>query len=392
MINLAPNRSAALARLSSFVPNADSAYARTRNYDLPSHPHVSMLSPYVRHRILTEHEILQAVLGRYSLSSAEKFVQEVYWRTYWKGWLELRPALWSDYQRDVKDALNQVQTQSGLRARWEAACKGETGIACFDHWARELAQTGYLHNHARMWFASIWCFTLELPWQLGADFFLRHLLDGDPASNTLSWRWVAGIQTQGKTYLARPDNIAKYTEFRFTPKGLASHAAPVGQANHPLERQLPISDTLPSKGTLGLLVTEDDLSPGWISCQMQPAAVAAIQTTRTRSPLEVSDVVVDWVRSAMEDAVARIDQDVRWTQSVEDITHWAQAQNLNHVVTSYLPTGPTQDALSGLKDKLAAAGIGLIQPRRSYDSAAWPHATAGFFKFKTQIPKLVQQL
>ncbi len=68
--------------------------------------------------------------------------------------------------------------------------------------------TGYLHNHARMWFASIWIFTLRLPWELGADFFLRHLLDGDPASNTLSWRWVGGMQTMGKTYLARADNIA----------------------------------------------------------------------------------------------------------------------------------------------------------------------------------------
>jgi deoxyribodipyrimidine photo-lyase len=65
---------------------------------------------------------------------------------------------------------------------------------------QELVETGYLHNHARMWFASIWIFTLRLPWELGADFFLRHLLDGDAASNTLSWRWVAGLHTKGKHY------------------------------------------------------------------------------------------------------------------------------------------------------------------------------------------------
>ena len=67
---------------------------------------------------------------------------------------------------------------------------------------KELKETNYLHNHARMWFASIWIFTLDLPWQLGAEFFMKHLYDGDAASNTLGWRWVAGIQTQGKNYLA----------------------------------------------------------------------------------------------------------------------------------------------------------------------------------------------
>jgi deoxyribodipyrimidine photo-lyase len=70
---------------------------------------------------------------------------------------------------------------------------GRTGIACFDQWTGELLETGYLHNHARVWFSSIWIFTLRLPWKLGADFFIRFLNDGDSASNTLSWRWVAGL-------------------------------------------------------------------------------------------------------------------------------------------------------------------------------------------------------
>ncbi|MCK7502530.1 MAG: hypothetical protein MZW92_81430 [Comamonadaceae bacterium] len=85
-----------------------------------------------------------------------------------------------------------------------------------------------LHNHARLWFASLWIFTLELPWALGADFFLRHLLDGDPASNTLSWRWVVGLQTPGKIYLARADNIARFTAGRFPAvTGLATAARPL---------------------------------------------------------------------------------------------------------------------------------------------------------------------
>ncbi len=209
-----PTRTAGLERLARFLPHAGADYARMRNFDLGAghHHHVSTLSPYIRHRLVTEAEVLQSVLARHSASAAEKYVQEVFWRTYWKGWLEQRPTVWDIYQADLRAALDAVQTQSGLRSAWSAACNGTTGIDAFDHWAQELVQTGYLHNHARMWFASIWVFTLRLPWELGADFFLRHLLDGDPASNTLGWRWVAGLQTRGKTYLARPDNIQKFTD------------------------------------------------------------------------------------------------------------------------------------------------------------------------------------
>ncbi|MDP5360647.1 MAG: DNA photolyase, partial [Paracoccaceae bacterium] len=232
-----PSYTHALARLNAFVPKAGQTYAAKRNYD--DIGNVSGLSPYIRHRIITEEDVLRACLARHSPSAAEKFIQEVYWRTYWKGWLEQRPAVWTAYQAELRGALNRVQTESGLRQAWEAACKGETGIDGFDHWARELVQTGYLHNHARMWFASIWIFTLRLPWTLGADFFLRHLLDGDPASNTLSWRWVGGLQTVGKTYLARADNIAKYTEGRFAPRGLVSFAAPLEGLPHPALSPLP---------------------------------------------------------------------------------------------------------------------------------------------------------
>ena len=192
---------AALARLARFVPHAGRDYASRRNLDLGPgrHSHVSTLSPYIRQRMVTEAEVLQAVLARHGPQAAAKFVQEVFWRSSWKGWLEMRPAVWTQHVAERQTAWNAVQTQAGLRRSWEDACQGRTGIDAFDHWAGELTQTGYLHDHARMGFASIWIFTLRLLWALGADFFLRHLLDGDPASNTLGWRWVAGLQTRGKT-------------------------------------------------------------------------------------------------------------------------------------------------------------------------------------------------
>jgi deoxyribodipyrimidine photo-lyase len=108
-------------------------------------------------------------------------VQEVYWRTYWKGWLEMRPGVWADYRRDL-DARWRGWTAI-MPGRW-AGRVGRPGsrLRRLGAGARD---TGYLSNHARMWTASIWIFTLRLPWEVGADWFLRHLLDGDPASNTL---------------------------------------------------------------------------------------------------------------------------------------------------------------------------------------------------------------
>ncbi|MGY9006925.1 MAG: FAD-binding domain-containing protein, partial [Alphaproteobacteria bacterium] len=222
-ITFTPTRQAGLARLEQFALQAGLQYAKRRNYDfgVDRRGNVSALSPWIRHRLVTEEEVLRAILARHSVSGAEKFVQEVFWRTYFKGWLEQHPSVWTAYQHGLMQALG----ENHWFAEYKEAVKGRTGIDCFDHWARELVETGYLHNHARMWFASIWIFTLRLPWELGADFFLRHLIDGDPASNTLSWRWVGGLHTKGKTYLARASNIAKYTDGRFNPQGQLSSTA-----------------------------------------------------------------------------------------------------------------------------------------------------------------------
>jgi len=223
-----PTRGAALARLDAFIARAGRDYARTRNFDFgpERRDNVSMLSPWLRHRLVLEEEVIARTLARHTLSAAEKFVQEIVWRTYFKGFLEQRPSIWRAYRRDVAALAERLEAEPRRRADYDAAVEGRTGIDCFDAWAGELLDTGYLHNHARMWFASIWIFTLRLPWQLGADFFLRHLLDGDPASNTLGWRWVGGLHTRGKTYLARADNIAKYTEGRFNPVGRLARSAP----------------------------------------------------------------------------------------------------------------------------------------------------------------------
>jgi len=386
----APTRAEGLRRLQAFLPNAGRAYAARRNLDLPGHPHVSTLSPWLRHRLVTEAEVVTAVTARHGTSAADKFLQEVLWRTYWKGWLELRPGVWDDYRRELRHGLDRIATEAGLRADWEAACRGETGIDAFDHWARELAATGYLHNHARMWFASIWIFTLRLPWALGADLFLRHLLDGDPASNTLSWRWVGGLQTRGKTYLARPDNIARFTAGRFRPEGLARSAPPLEGPPPPAPRALPPGGRWRDDLRAGLLLTEEDLSPGWLTARgLRPAAVATLSAAAGRSPLAVAAQVLGFTEGALADAAARLEAPATRLAGAAEVAAWAQEQGLAQVVAPHAPVGPAAAALEAAARALAGRGIALIRPRRRWDDRAWRLATHGFFRFREHLPALV---
>ena len=212
-----PARTAGLARLSALAEIVGQ-YAAARNY--ADGLTTTRLSPYLRRRLVLEEEVLGFARTVGPFGRVEKFMQEVVWRTYWKGWLEARPGVWHAYLarlRSLDDTLPQTD-----RDRLACAIAGTTDMPYFNAWREELTATGYLHNHERMWFASVWVFTLKLPWELGARFFLDHLLDGDPASNTLSWRWVAGLQTPGKHYLARADNIAKYTHGRCLLFGMRS--------------------------------------------------------------------------------------------------------------------------------------------------------------------------
>lgn len=396
-----PTREFGLRRLREFVPRAGRDYARLRNFDRGPgrHSHVSSLSPWIRHRLVSEEEVVSAVLEQHSLPQAEKFIQEVCWRTYWKGWLELRPAIWKEYRQGVSRMVGTLSNDDELRHRWEAATGGETGIECFDAWARELIDTGYLHNHARMWTASIWIFTLGLPWELGADYFLRYLLDGDPASNTLSWRWVAGLQTRGKTYLARPDNIARYTEGRFRPgNDLAAQAPPLQGPALPAPADPPASATPDHAAPTGLIVTEEDLHPDYLlEGGLEFVDCAVLQTTAGRSPLPVSTRVFDFVDGALDDArgrlgsqIGRSANSVQVLRSASDALDWARSLGLKQVVTAYPPTGPAAEAVSDMKGLFSTHGVRLVRILREWDKTAWPHATHGFFRFRKQIPRIIE--
>ena len=382
------SRDFALDRLAGFVPRAGRDYAAGRNTDPgPDEPGaVSRLSPFLRYRIVSEQEVVSPVITRHGVAAAEKFIHEVLWRTYWKGWLEMRPGVWRRFlaERDIH-ARNEAVAIREAEA-------GRTGIDCFDHWVGELKETGYLHNHARMWFASIWIFTLRLPWTLGADFFLRHLIDADPASNTLSWRWVAGLHTPGKIYLATAENIARYTQGRFAPRGLAVSAEPVAEAT--AERPSVLASPVPADPSRPaiLLVTHEDLHPAPLlegDMAFRSVAVAC------DAGLLWGDGARRFVTEAAADTAQRICRQLSCSASVIDrldvaaLLAEARSAGATQIVTPYAPVGPVADALLRLSPELAREGISLVTVRRSWDAAFWPHAKKGFFAFKEHIPGLL---
>ncbi len=388
-VSFPPMRDAGLERLQAFVPRAGADYARDRNADLgpDARSNVSLISPYLRHRLITEHEVVSAVLAQHSFSADEKFVQEVLWRTYWKGWLELRPAIWDRYLRE-RDA---VRAGFSDTKRLADAERGATGIDGFDDWARELVATGYLHNHARMWFASIWIFTLRLPWTLGADFFLRHLLDGDPASNTLSWRWVAGLQTLGKTYLATADNIARYTGGRFAPQGLATSAAPLTEAPIPAAMALTAPVPFDPETPALLLVTPEDFHPETVFAPRQRFAGAIVLADRGSG----GEGGRAFVAAAAQDCATRVEAHFGCPARViamldpASLVAAARAAQVAMIATASVPVGHVADALRTATPALQAAEIDLVQIQRPWDTHFWPHAKKGFFAFKEQIPRIL---
>ncbi len=395
-------RADALNRIAAFAPAAGKAYAAKRNLEHGpgQHRHVSRLSAALRRRLISEEEVIGATLAAHSLDYAEKFIAEVCWRTYWKGWLEHRPGVWRAYRASYAEALSACADDRSLGRRYDAATEGRTGIDAFDAWAQELLTTGYLHNWARMQFASIWLFTLRLPLALGIGHTARHFIDADPASNTLSWRWVAGAHTVGKTYLADAGRIADMTGGRLRAAGLAIQAtdvdAPPSPAAGRLRKPQPILVDTPTI----MVLTDDDYG-----LDTRPAVDPAIDWSRldvrgvAAVPVDdsIGDSALAVAKMAQQDAGERaaaswaapaisLSQD-RWQDNIIDA---AKTVNAKQIIIPYALTGPMHDAIADFTPKARAAGLSIGEVRRQWDAVAWPHCPKGFFALKQTIPELLR--
>ena len=393
-VTFEPTRQAGIARLKKFITRTGAHYASQRNYDYgPTNRNsVSALSPWIKHRLITQEEVLTQTLAHHSLSASMKFVQEVFWRSYFKGWMEQHPSVWHSYLNSLETAFEALERNKFRKTDYDEAIAGRTGIDCFDHWCDELKETGYLHNHARMWFASIWIFTLRLPWELGADFFLNHLIDGDAAANTLSWRWVGGLHTKGKSYLARPSNIAQFTDGRFDPVGQLSPTAEplIEDMDHPY---VPLSLVQPMpQDEYVLLITSEDCQPESFTTGAQIGVLGLLSATDPKQSTQVRA----FEKGAVQDAISRSSQTLATVATTQDwgaaLIEAAQKAGTNQIITPWAAIGPIATQLDATKAALEKAGIHVHQQQRTYDTLTWPHATKGFFKLKKKIPNILNDL
>ena len=378
-MNFKTSRASAIENLNNFIENGLENYSKLRNFDYgpENRSNTSCLSPYISHGIINETEIIQKSLEKYSFSKNEKFIQEVLWRTYWKGWLELRPNVWLDFLNDLKKEREIFKDDK----IYKNAIEGNTNIECFDYWVKELKENNYLHNHTRMWFASIWIFTLNLPWQLGAEFFMHHLYDGDAASNTLGWRWVAGIQTQGKHYLATEWNIKKFTNNRFSKIELNENAAPkISEKKYSIiNNNFENSEVMENKT---LLVFENNLSFEITDFKNKKfKQILLISSKNENREIKLSDNVVKFKSQLFNDQKNRLSE-----KSINcEIVDLEEIKKMDDVYALYPAVGENLDyiKLNNLDN------IKFLY--RKLDQFSWQYCNKGFFNFKNYIPKIVQE-
>ena len=366
------NKNNLLKHLKDFSQNEIVNYSSKRNYDLGTpHNNVSKLSPFLKRRFISEEEVLRIVLKNNEMKNIQKFIDEVFWRTYWRGWLETHPWVYSDYKSNKEDVI----------------IPHKTGIECFDHWVEELIDTGYLHNHSRMWFASIWIFTLGFSWQSGAKFFEDNLLDFCPASNTLSWRWVAGIQTIGKPYIARAENVKEFTKSRFYPKNQLKENLNLNFENLSNGKALKFNGTKfqPSgnEENIGLLLNKNDLSINQYFDEKSIKYSSCLYVTKHGKKL------IDNFQNSLHLDICNNVDDIILTNNFEQIYEWLKDKKIKNLVIPYETIGNEIFTNKNFLNKLDSLNVNYKFHLRDWDYNAFPHCTKGFFNFKKMISELI---
>ena len=367
-----PNKNFAENHLKSFIEKNILDYTKLRNFDYgpENRNNISLLSPYISHRILFEFDIVKSVLKKYPYARVEKFIQEIFWRIYWKGWLELRPEVWNDFT----SGLENIRTDQN----YINATQGKTNIECFNEWVLELKDHNYLHNHTRMWFASIWIFTLRLPWQLGAKFFLEHLFDGDAASNTLSWRWVAGLQTKGKHYLAKSWNIEKFTLNRFNNINLNETANPVTE-NTLYEFSKPVYSNSEIKNE-SLIVFDTDLLIEQYKENYKNIFIVHLENDQRK--IKLSENVINFKKNLVDDTCSQYKNSK--VVNHNDIVNISNTTKDFDIIYPFI--GENLDYLKKIEKSLR---LNLNVVVKNEDLYCWQFSNKGYFNFKNNIPKIL---
>ena len=367
------SREGALKQLDAFINSELANYSFKRNFDLgpKDKSNVSCLSPYISHRLITEYEVAKTVLAKFPYQKVDKYIQEIFWRVYWKGWLELRPQVWTDFIEDLKGLKEDED--------YKKAINGETQIECFNDWVKELKDNNYLHNHTRMWFASIWIFTLNLPWQKGAEFFMKHLFDGDAASNTLSWRWVAGLQTKGKHYVAQSWNISKFTNNKYKNIKLNENALPViDKREYKLN---PLNFITEDNSNENLLLFENELNLENKNLKKYKNIYLVLLSNDARR-IKLGQKVLDYKSEIINDQKKRFED----LQIIDEVKFQTLADEINSFDVVHPCIGENFSFLNSIRKK---RNLELNFVLSEEDKFSWQFSNKGFFNFKNNIPKIL---
>ena len=272
-----------------------------------------------------------------------------------------------------------VREEFNKNINYKNAIAGRTNIECFNEWVNELKENNYLHNHARMWFASIWIFTLELPWQLGAEFFMEHLYDGDAASNTLGWRWVAGIQTPGKNYLASEWNIKKFTNNRFSNVKLNENAPPKinSKTYSAIKLEFKNPQVIEKKN---LLIFDNNLSFEITDFNYHKfEKIYLISNKNENRTIKLCEKVIKFKSKLIEDQKMRLKE-----KSIKcEIIDLSEIRNINETLYGLYPT------IGENLDYLNTNNLKINFLFRKLDQHSWQYCNKGFFNFKNYIPKII---
>ena len=371
-------RQHSIDKMTDWMPNAASSYQSSRNYDLDGKQTTSRLSESISAGILSEVDVIDCA-KRFNISMKNnKFIEEIFWRVYFRGYFETHPSVWTHYTKNLNSHFQK------LPKYYDIAVKGETELECFNAWINQLKETGYLHNHTRMWFASIWIFTLDLPWELGADLFMRYLNDADEASNTLSWRWVAWLHTSKKPYVARASNIFKYTQ-KYNPQNkLNPSPEPIREAIDHAFKPLELDQALPYSASLVMFDNFLDIKQlNLEDCALENFYVFEHSQETSRN----IDREKARVRSEI---VAEISNKINLKPQFfnEKSIDRLFGQSL---VTSYIFSGYFKDQISPLLNQIER-NSNTTYLLRDLDSLSWNFCKGGYFKLKTKIQEITADL
>ena len=369
----------AISSLEEWIPKSSSYYRSKRNYDIDDEQTTSRLSASISSGVISEIDVLTKVHDSGISMHNNKFIEEIFWRIYFRGYFETHPEIWSNYKKQLDTDRDSVDSKS-----LNDATESKTDIDCFNAWVHQLKNNGFLHNHSRMWFASIWIFTLNLPWTLGCDLFMRYLVDTDEASNVLSWRWVAGLHTSKKPYVARPENIKKYTD-KFNPfNQLNTSPKPIVEDKNYSFTPLNFNVNFENNVTLVMLDNFLEVeSQAFYNKNFKDFFVLNLSEFNNK---RIDRRMLDWRDEIILNISKKIKIEPTYFKS-KDLS----VLSGKRLVTNYQKSGYLNDFLVDVVENINRSAK-LDYFNRKVDILSWNHCKGGYFKLKNQISNIVEEL